>query len=203
MPSKLATQRTRMKPTASLRGKAAAFPAYRHGFTLIEAVLSIGILGMAMILLISLFAPTTNAISRVQRQQEISQAVAICNTQIEHHMSWDELVDALTSESNYALIWKQQTHNKQPPSTQLGGMWGDEDLTTLQSAVDNNTLTGSPFLIILEQSQINHYDYTATEKASHIPVCLKLYPIYTPENISIAQITTHTPTLSYTTVKLR
>ena len=173
------------------------------GFSLIEVTLSIGILGMASLLLIALFSPNQHASKQIQLQNAIEEVVNISNTHIEHHMSWDTFAEAIISGSSQAYIWKRSLNDGMPPRPILGGAWGEASVTDLQDDRKSGQLVGIPFQVIIKQSTLNNYEYANIGTQAYIPAELEFYPIPVDKSPLSAELHEQSPVFQYIIVKQR
>lgn len=144
----------------------------KAGFSLIEVILAIGVLSLAVLALLGLFAPTLTAVKEVV-DTNISQSVL---TRINYELDtadFDDVYDWALS-GKFLFVWHQQTDPNDPDGSleiRISELKSD-----LDKAVEDSLIDGSPFFALIAQGGSRDYDWNeGRDMEGFVPVSVYIF----------------------------
>ena len=204
-----------IRPAASVRGPLA--------FSLIEVVLAIGVLSLAVVAMLGLFAPTMNSVKQVVDGNKATALVGMINAQVNENMDYDDIGDGLaTGGPMYFYAWERErtAGNKKfvdivmtepngaanTPAT-AADLNGDGNTTAASpfSDRDGGVLAGPAFVVTFDQLTLGagNYTYGNYTDEAYIPFLVTIYQLDLNQGFDRNKLTEANRVLSYPSAKLR
>ncbi|MDP0495629.1 MAG: hypothetical protein Q7Q73_05425 [Verrucomicrobiota bacterium JB024] len=188
-----------------------------RAFSLIEVVLAIGVLSLAVVAMLGLFAPTMNSVKQVVDGNKATALVGMINAQVNEKIDYNTIGAGLSGGANsimYFYAWERENPQggidivmsepggNTPGSTDTDG---DGNAETASPIADQDNLAGPAFVVTFEQLELGagNYNYAQYPNEAYIPFLVTIYQLDLNEGFNINHLNEATRVISYPSAKLR
>ncbi|MBC2594315.1 prepilin-type N-terminal cleavage/methylation domain-containing protein [Ruficoccus amylovorans] len=163
-----------------------------RGFSLIEVVLAIGVLSLAVVAMLGLFAPTMGSVKQVVDGNKATALVGLINSYVNDQMTYDDVAGTRTSDI-YRYAWEQED----TASGTVDLVMSATEPTPAQRA----DMLGSAFVVKLSKLDLDGYDDPDDE--AYVPFLVTIYQLDLDGGFNVANLGEANRVLSYPSAKLR
>lgn len=152
----------------------------KKAFSLVEVVLAIGVLSVAIIALLGLFAPTMTSVKGVLDRNRatavMTQVNAFLRTDITQGPQLTDFDDVYewASDGHVLYIWEFQEDIDKPLEWKIER---DEDLNPFENDFDDGGVEGNLYVVIISNASLD-FDYAIpVDDAAYVPMKIAIYGV--------------------------
>jgi type II secretory pathway pseudopilin PulG len=184
-------------------------------FSLIEVVLAIGVLSLAVVAMLGLFAPTMNSVKQVVDGNKATALVGMINAQVNEKIAYNDIGDGLKGGADaimYFYAWERENASggidivmSDPGSSKPGSTDVSTGSSVASPKDDKANLAGPAFVVTFERLELGagNYDYTKYTDEAYIPFLVTIYQLDLDEGFNKDHLNEATRVISYPSAKLR
>ncbi len=197
--------------------RSGTFSRRPRAFSLIEVVLAIGVLSLAVVAMLGLFAPTMGSVKEVVDGNKATALVGMINSKVNNDMDYDDVTPVGTADL-YAYAWERDMGDGTIDIVMSEPQTGQPGRTTVVNADggtsnvnepsdDRANMAGPAFVVKFERLTLDGYDYADTDTEAYVPFLVTIYQLDMDARFNTANpeqsLNESTRVLSYPSAKLR